>query len=66
MGELWGIIDLLRNGYYDSDEAVRVAMRNRRLPKHFKIGNKVRWQRKTIEDWFRNGSIMWIERSNKP
>lgn len=61
--ELWGVIDLLRQGYFDSDEALRVAMRRRRLPKPFRVMGKLKWKRTTIEAWFANGTICWIPRT---
>ena len=65
MDEYMGIIDLLRDRYYDSDQAIRDSIRSRRLPKPIKIGGKLRWKRSVIEAWFANETICWIERTNK-
>ena len=61
----WSVADLIRYGLFDSRDAVERLVRLRRFPAPRKISGRVMWQRKSVEDWFRNQSIVWIPRSNK-
>lgn len=65
MQKFYGIVDLIRLGYFDSDQVIRDRIRARRLPKPMKFGGKLRWPREVIERWFERGSIMWIPRREK-
>lgn len=66
MQDMIGIPDLMRRGYFESEQVIRDRIRRRRLPRPMRIGGKLKWPAKQIEEWFRSGSVMWIERTNKP
>jgi hypothetical protein len=62
--EIWGIVDLIGAGLYTSEQTIRDHIRRRRLPRPMKVCGKLRWYRKDIERWFRDGTICWVPRNN--
>lgn len=61
----YGIVDLIRLGYFDSDQGIRDRIRARRLPPPIKIGGKLKWKAHVIDEWMEKGSIKWFPRSNR-
>lgn len=61
----WGLSDLIRMGFYESEPAIRQAIKNRRLPQPRKIGHKLKWRSSIIQAWFDNGTLYWIPRRGK-
>lgn len=59
------ISDLLRRGYFTSEQMVRINVRRRKFPPPVSVGNRKLWPRTTVERWIANRSIIWIPRSNK-
>lgn len=64
--EMWTITDLLRKGYFESERAVRKAVRERRWPKPRKPGLRLLWEPHRVRAWVEGGCVRWIERSSKP
>lgn len=66
MEQLIGIPEIIRAGYFESYQVIRQRIQARRFPKPMRVGGKLKWRVSVVEAWFRDGSVMWIERTNKP
>lgn len=61
----WSVADLIRRGLFDSRESIQRLVKMRRFPAPRKIGGRALWKRATIEQWYRDGAIIWIQRRHR-
>lgn len=60
--EYWSVADLIRRGLFDSRESVQRLVKMKRFPAPRKTAGRALWRRAVIEQWYRQGGIMWIPR----
>lgn len=63
---MWTVTDLLRKNYFNSEQSIRLAIRDRRWPKPRKIAGRLLWEPERIRAWVASGAVCWIPRTNKP
>lgn len=62
MPEYMRLPDLLRLGIYDSREGIMAAVAKGRLPRPFKVGNKLHWKRTEVEEWIESKRVVIYRR----
>lgn len=54
--------DILRLGIYDSREGIMAAIAKGRLPRPVKVGGRLHWNRKELEEWIESKRVVIYRR----